>query len=274
MKKKYIIILSLVLICAFMFGCTKKLEKNSDVILEKAFNAAKDGRWDEANELAEQAVNVNDKNPNARTLYAITLEQCQDSLSALEEATQAAMLNEDDFMAQYTKGRLLFVAERYDECLAPLEKANKIEPNNPQVLMLLARANMILGIHKKAVKYYIALLKQKEYSSRPEAFNELGTLFLQKNDFKHALSFLKKAYSMNEKSVPIMINMAVLFDKYSKTLQEKGRKKTARMATAKALKYYRTALVYLQRSNIEPEQQLKLKTRIEKLATLFGNKNE
>jgi len=273
MKEKYIFIINVILMCALLTACSDNSDENYDAILEKSFSAAKEGHWDKANELAEKAVNINEKNPNARTLFALTLEQCRDSVRALEEATQAAMLDEDNFMAQYTKGRLLFLAERYDECLAPLSKASKIEPNNSQVLIMLARANAILGIQKRAIKYYIALLKQDEYCNRPEAFNELGVLFLEKNDFKHALSFLKKAYSMDEKSVPTIINMGILFDKYSNTLQFSGKAKTARIATAKALKYYRTALVYLQRLNIELEQQDKLKTRIARLAEQFKRKS-
>jgi tetratricopeptide (TPR) repeat protein len=250
-----------------LIGCSKTGEETSDAVLKRAFENARDGNWDKAKELAATAVSSNPESAVAETLYAIALEQCLDYDQAISEAEHAVQLDGKNFMALYIYGRLLLAAKRYDECLAPLEKANKIEANNPVVLLLLARVNAILDIRKKAVKYYIELIKHSEDSPGVEPFNELGVLFLKNNDFKHALQFLKEAYGKKEKSVPVLINLGVLFDKYSLFCVKRGKKSASKKAALKAIRYYKNALLIMRKSEIDERKQAEIIARIKVLST-------
>ena len=263
---KFFMSLSLGFVIVFLTACSGNQSETSDALLKRAFENARDGNWEQAKELAASAVNSNPKSAVAETLYAIALEQCLEYDKAITEAEHAVQLDGKDFMALYIYGRLLFSAKRYDECLAPLEKANKIEPDNPAVLLLLARANAVLDIRKKALKYYIALIKHSEGTPGVEPFNELGVLFLKNNDFKHALQFLKEAYDKKEKSIPVLINLGVLFDRYSLFCKNKGRKSAAKKASLKAIRYYKNALMIMRKSEIDERKQAEIIARIKVLS--------
>jgi len=265
-SKKRIFAIVAFFIVLYITGCSGGKTVNSNTVLKEAFENARDGNWDKAKELSAKAVDLNPESVVAETLYAIVLEQCLESDNAVAESEQAVQLDSENFMAQYVHGRLLFAAQRYDECLAPLEQANKIEPNNTEVLLLLARTNAILDIRKKAIKYYIALIKHNSTVRSSEPFNELGLIFLKNNDFKRALQFFKEAFVINEKSIPISINLAVLFDKYSSVCRKKGKKAAAKKAAVKAIRYYKHALSVMMKSDIDDKKQSKIISRVKQLS--------
>lgn len=210
----------------FLISCGKGDFETNDSLLRKAIDAAVErGEWKDAKALAFKAVTQNGKDANARVVFALTLEQSDELDRAIEEVNQAVLLDPDNFMAQYTKGRLLFKSQSYEDCPAPLEKAKVLKTNCPQVLSLLARSYAYLGVNDKAIKNYAELAKLGEYGKRPEIYNELGVLFFKKKDYKRSARFFKKALSMDLNAPTVNLNMGVLCDNLTFACEDVDKKR-------------------------------------------------
>jgi tetratricopeptide (TPR) repeat protein len=121
---KNLIIFLLVFISISFFSCKEKKYESNSVLLNKAKEAAhKNGEWEDAKSLAFKARKQDMNDPNARIMFALALEQCGDRDRAIEEIKVAVNLDPENFMAQYTKGRMLFKTEIYEDCPDPLEAA-------------------------------------------------------------------------------------------------------------------------------------------------------
>ncbi len=237
MNNTYFISIIAVVLTFFCFSCKKKEFESNALLLRKAINsAAVNGEWEEAKSLAFKAREQDEKDPNARTMFALALEQCYDLDRAIEEINVAVSLDSSNFMAHYTKGRLHFKAETYEDCAAPLEKANELQPGNPQVLLLLARTYSILRIYNKAITNYVKLAKSKQYKDKPEVYNELGVLFFKKQDYKRAVRFFNEAYAKDSKSPTVNFNLGAFWDNLDINCFENKTKDTK--AHENAVKYY------------------------------------
>ena len=200
-------------ILLFTVSCGKPKFETNESLLRKAIKLAIDkGDWKNAQIMAFKAVNQNPKDANARILFALTLEQADELDRAIEEIKQAVIIDTENFMAQYTKGRLLFKSQSYEDCPDPLENAKRLMQNSPQTLSLLARSYALLGVNDKAIKNYVALAKLNNYAQRPEIYNELGVLFYEKEDYLRSARLFKKALSLDMDAPTVNLNMAVLCD--------------------------------------------------------------
>ena len=222
----------------FFFSCKKKQEFESNtILLKKAIAAGQDGYWDKAKELAFKAKQQDPKDANARTMFALALEQCEDKGRAIEEIKIATSLDPSNFMAQYTKGRLLFNNEIYEDCPAPLEKANELRPNTPQVLLLLARTYSMLSNYKASIDNYKKLAKLPQYKNSPEIYNELGVLFFKRKKYKIARDLFMLAHSKQKDSKVINLNLAVFWDTITMHVWQNDISKASKPAK-EAIKYY------------------------------------
>ena len=114
---KQILLSTFLVISLFLLNsCSQGNFESNNVLLQKAINMAMEGKWPESRKLAQKAVDQNGKDANARTMLALALEQCEEEQLAIEEINQAVTVAPDNFMAQYTKGRLLFKNKRYQDC--------------------------------------------------------------------------------------------------------------------------------------------------------------
>ena len=251
-------------------GKQKKYESNA-VILKKALTAVmENGEWEKAKALAYKAKEQNPDDPSARIMFALALEQCGDLDRAMEEINVAVNLAPSDFMANYTKGKLHFKAENYEDCPLVLEKAKELRPENPQVLLLLARTYAILNIENKAIQNYVALAKTPDYKNQPEVYNELGVIFYKKKDYKRAVRFFDEAYNKNSDSPAVNGNLAVFWDNIAMICAADINK--ASKAAENAVKYY-TAYEELIKMNPRADvKRKKILDRIDFLTQKFNLK--
>ena len=229
-------------------GCGKKRYEANSVLIGRAIRkAADEGKWAEARTLAEKAVSQNPDDANAHVMLALALEQAGELKKAIEEAAAAVETDPDNFMAQYTYGRLLFKASDYAHCPKPLKKARKLKPNEPCSALLLARTNVMLGVDKEAIKNYLGLASMKDYAKNPAPYNELGVLFFKRRDYPMAKRCFERALTCAPSDRVVNLNLAVFWDKIASICAKD--KVKARIAKAKALKYYQACLDNLSESN-------------------------
>ena len=79
----------------------------------------------------------------------------------VQEAMKQAREHPDDFDAQLTAAKLEYQIQRFDQAIEYLLVANKLKPNDFDVLGMLGVANMDAGHFDAAEKWYRAALIKK-----------------------------------------------------------------------------------------------------------------
>lgn len=231
-------------------GCSGEKVENS-VLLSKAVELGAKGDWAEAKRLAQKAARQEPNDDSALTMLAIALEQAGEQDAALEEATKAAKLSDKNFMAHFTKGRILYLKGRFDSCIGPLKTARALRPDSLDVVVLLAQASAIQNL-PDAAGYYSILAKSDRFKSKPEPWNEIGMIFAVRGDYRRAQQYFAKAESLAPENPTVILNMAIVNEIHLKRPSE-------------AATYYKK---YLRLTARNPELEPKRRDVAERLKSL------
>lgn len=236
----------------FLSACGERTKLTNDQLLQSALSAACGPKadWQKARAFATKAVKQNQNDARAHVILALSLEQCGQINSAIDEIRKAVALDPKNFLALFTNGRMLFERDRIGDSIAPLKEAYKIHPDNDNALILLARSSAALGRFKEAAEYYATLVKHPAYKDRPEPLNEIGVLYVSQKDYAKALALFNGAYKKAPNNHIVVLNLGILNDVYLKD-------------SPNAVKYYnKYQELTLQNPELEPIRD-KLKRRIE-----------
>ena len=198
-------------------SCGKEAEQPVSVLLEKSFQSAKDGDWETALEYSSKAYRKAPGDSSVLILYALSLENQEREREALEIIRRAAEQDKDSFMAQYTCGRLLFQAGKYEQALIPLKTAFALKPDDVNTVILLEK-NASFCRTRETFDYCQLLWKDPRFKDRfnngsnPFVMNEMGLYYaIRKNPNKSLGAFL-----LAEKIAPeqpeIQLNLAIVYD--------------------------------------------------------------
>jgi tetratricopeptide (TPR) repeat protein len=114
----------------------------------------------------------------------------QQMLASVQTAMKQARENPNDFDAQVTAAKLEYQIGRYDQAIEYLLAANKLKPDNAEVLGMLGEANMDAKHFDAAVKWYQAALTRnpKDLAS----LDGYCFVLLQNGDAKTAEEAMKR----------------------------------------------------------------------------------
>jgi Tfp pilus assembly protein PilF len=216
--EKFSCVLLILCLAVFLMIACEFRKQDSTATVSDAVDAlsGKNPDWKKAKTLAAKAVKQDSENPLARIVYALTLEQDGQITSAVDELKKAISISPKNFTAQYSLGRIYFENSKYENCLAPLITANKIESSNANVLFYLAGTYAKLNQPDKAITKFKKLAKLPEFENRPEPFNEIAVILMTKKDYKTAFPYFVAAYKRSPENHKILWNLAVFYDKYTK----------------------------------------------------------
>lgn len=99
--------------------------------------------------------------PNHPPVGSDSGEGSQQTMMQVQEAMKQAREHPDNFDAQVTAAKLEYQIQRLDQAIEYLLAANKLKPNDFDVLAMLGVANMDAGHFDAAEKWYKAALQQK-----------------------------------------------------------------------------------------------------------------
>ncbi len=205
--------LSILLICTFfLYGC---MEKKSDTDkMSQAISLAKQGNWKAAGESMQE---ISQKNPDALPpilLQAIAYEKTGDFDKALDLARQAAANKPDDFIAQYTFGRLSSkIPMRRSEAFSILEKAHSLKNNDSDTLILLCNLGTLLK-HPRTVIYLNRLRQMPKYVTSPALYYQYGLYYAARNNGNQAIAFMRHAARRGGiKNPELILNAARCIDR-------------------------------------------------------------
>ncbi len=190
-------------------SCAEKL--STPELLTKASDAAAKGNWEVAKEFAQRAVKQNPQDADAQVMLAMALEATGDVDKAIDEVRKAVKIDEKNFSAQFTLGRLYYGKADYSQCIGPLKKAYAIKPDSADALILLGKASASLKL-SEADWYFAMLAKNDKYKSRPEPWNELGTIYFDRNEVQRAIRYFDRAYALAQDNPVTALNLAVAYD--------------------------------------------------------------
>lgn len=145
--------------------------------------------------------------------------------TAAQLAVKKARDNSTDYEAQMNAARASFQAERVDDTLEFLLRANSLQPDNLEPVIALGNVNYDTGNYTAAEKWYTAALAKK-----PDDINlrtELGLTFLQRTppDNERALAEFRRTLQLDPKH-ELALESLIL------ALTRKGDKTEARAALA------------------------------------------
>jgi len=114
----------------------------------------------------------------------------QQMLASVQTAMKQARENPNDFDAQVTAAKLEYQIGRYDQAIEYLLAANKLKPDNAEVLGMLGEANMDAKHFDAAMKWYKAALTKNP--SDLASLDGYCFVLLQSGDAKTAEDAMKK----------------------------------------------------------------------------------
>ena len=114
----------------------------------------------------------------------------QQMLGQVQEAMKQAREQPDNFDAQLTAAKLEYQIQRFDQAIEYLLIANKLKPNDFNVLGMLGVANMDAGHFEAAEKWYRAALIKKPADI--PVLDGLCAVLLSKGDAKGAEEAINK----------------------------------------------------------------------------------
>jgi Flp pilus assembly protein TadD len=111
-------------------------------------------------------------------------------LASVQTAMKQARENPNDFDAQVTAAKLQYQIQRYDQAIEYLLAANKVKPENVEVLTWLGMVNMDATHYDAAEKWYRAAAIKKPNDVM--VVDGLAFVLLQKGDAKGAEEQINK----------------------------------------------------------------------------------
>ena len=193
----------------FLLAACSSEKKTPAALLSEAIDHGKHGDWQTALTLSADALEIAPGNRDILLFSALALE----NTGKLDEAVnrvQSISSDPNDFMVQYTLGRMLFKQGRLEQSIAPLKYAEQASPRDINTLILLAKATLRLNT-KDAAEYQKKLYSFPEFANSPVIFNELGVIFTLRGKPREALAFLLDRRA----SLPVsVLNAAIVYDRH------------------------------------------------------------
>ncbi|MFZ1702241.1 MAG: tetratricopeptide repeat protein [Pyrinomonadaceae bacterium] len=138
-------------------------------------------------------------------------------------AIEKAKGSPNDADAQAKAGQLYYQIGRYDEAVGFLEKANKLRPDDNEIMADLANANFDADNYEAAEKWYVAALAKKEDDVNLRTDLGLTFVFRQPPDYDRAIAEFRKSLATDPSHIQTLQNMTVA---YTRKGDESGAKAT------------------------------------------------
>ena len=126
------------------------------------------------------------------------------SAAEIDAAVKRAEGNPKDYDAQMQAARALYDAQRYDESIQLLLKANELDQKNREPVVALAEVNAEAGNVKAAEKWYVAALDMKPDDANTRANLARVLLISSPPDYARAVAELRRALKDDPRSEPAL----------------------------------------------------------------------
>lgn len=221
MKRKIIFLAAAFGVIMQFSGCSKPLVPVG-TLLNQAMQKAAEGNWQDADELAKQALKQQKHNADALMLRALARNNLDYRSEAVEYAIHAARVKPDLFLAHYIQGMLLSKNGKTELALKALKEARRLRPDDVNTLILLAENSIAARRYQEAAGYFKLLGRNPNYLKSAYLWNGLGVCHVIINPAM-ALKFFRMAERYEPNDAVTALNLAVLYDQYLKDAENARR---------------------------------------------------
>lgn len=130
-----------------------------------------------------------------------------------QAAIDAAKQAPSDIDAQLKAAEVYYMLDRFDEAIVLLKAANKIQPDNREVLVHLGNANFDGEHWDEAEKWYTAALAKK--NDDVNARTDLGLIFVFRDppNYDRAITEFNKSLAIDPNHIQTLQNLTVAYSK-------------------------------------------------------------
>lgn len=169
----------------------------SDILalLEEAEKLKLNGKHEEAIELLESLIIEDPTNVSILEEIADNELSLEHHDRAINAAKQALSFDEDSYTALYILGFLSSQKEQWIDSITYLTKANKLKPNNPEILRCLGWSLFCTGKRTQGIVTLERALNLD--ADNPLTLCDLGVTYLQAHDFKKAKALFNRTLDID-----------------------------------------------------------------------------
>lgn len=131
--------------------------------------------------------------------------------SEIEAAIDKARKEPNNFEAQISAAQFYYQIERYDGALEFLIQANKLKPDNYEIIVQLGNASFDANKFEEAEKWYLSALNKKAEDTNVRT--DLGLTFVLRNppNYERAIQEFNRSLTADPKHVKSMQNLVVAY---------------------------------------------------------------
>ena len=133
--------------------------------------------------------------------------------AAIEKAKQSP----DDFDAQIKAAEMFYQIDRLDEAIKYLAAANKLRPDEREVIVHLGNANFDSDKYEEAEKWYVAALAKKADDINVRTDLGLTFMFRKQPNYDRAIEEFNRSLEIDPNHVQTLQNLTVAFTKKGDT---------------------------------------------------------
>jgi tetratricopeptide (TPR) repeat protein len=131
----------------------------------------------------------------------------------VQAAIDKAHQNPNDYEAQMKAAEMFYKIQRFDGAIEFLTQANKLQPDNFEVMTDLGNANFDTDKYEEAEKWYTAALAKKPDEADVRTDLGLTFIFREKPNYDRAIEEFKQVLSSNPSHVQALQNLTVAYTK-------------------------------------------------------------
>ncbi|HVM59794.1 MAG TPA: tetratricopeptide repeat protein [Verrucomicrobiae bacterium] len=166
------------------------------------------GRWEEALQQCQQALQIKPDDPVAHDNWGSVLLKTGKPREAVEQYARAVDLKPDSAEAQYNYGNALFQVGRVEEAIGHYEMAARINPNLRGLQYNLGNALLHAGRAEEAIAHYERAVL--DAPDNAEARNRLATALALVGRVQEAISNYERALELRPENAEAANNLAWL----------------------------------------------------------------
>ena len=222
----------------------------------KSFNA---GTLDKAIKQFSTCILIDSTKKDAYKNLANCYQRSDDIPNAISVLEVYLTKHTDDVESMLRLHDLYIATKEYDKSIALLTKAEKVDPDNVDILSSIAIVYDMKGEREKAFEVYKnAIIKNPD---SPDLLFNLARLYFMRNDFENAIKYFDRVIAINPDDFESNLNVgnaylskAEKMDKALRAEEEKaGKELTEKRAEVKSI--YLKAVPYLEKSlEMKPDQ--------------------
>jgi len=186
------------------------------------------------------------KRAEAKERLGGSLIQKGDLLGGLKELLEAAELDPENADIQYALGLAYKNLREYDKSIFHFRKALKLKPDFPEAQNNLGTVYVILKDWDTALGMFKKAAENNMYRTRHIAYENLGSVFYNKREYKKAIQNYKKAVELYPRYSPAYDKMGLTYEKLTEwDLAVESYKRSIEYAPNRAISHLRLGRLYL-----------------------------